>query len=57
MFQAKVVEKSKHAFVFGYLFQKSCHLSDNVEKYGRGRLALYNNIIRWGNGAICMPGK
>jgi hypothetical protein len=35
MFQAKVVEKIKTHILFSIMFsRKSCHLWDNVEKYG-----------------------
>jgi len=42
MFQTRVVEKWKHTF--NNFLRKSCHLWDNVEKYGRARDAADGNV-------------
>ena len=43
----KVVEKIEtHILCSITFFRKSCHLWDNVEKYGRARQATDDNIIR-----------
>jgi len=46
MFQKKVVEKIKKHILYWvtFLFQKSCRLWDNVEKYCRARRVTYDNI-------------
>jgi hypothetical protein len=42
-----VVEKIKTHILCSVTFsRKSCHLSDNVEKYGRARQATDDNITR-----------
>jgi len=47
MFQIKVVEEIKtHILCLVTIFQKSCHLLDNVEKYGRVRQATDDNITQ-----------
>jgi len=47
MFQTKVVEKMKtHILCSAAFFLKSCHLWENVEKYGRARDATDENGIR-----------
>jgi hypothetical protein len=38
--------------MFNNFFRKSCHLWDNVEKYGRARQATDDNIIRRRTDAI-----
>jgi hypothetical protein len=46
MFQTYVVEKIKtHILCSITFFQKLCRLGDNVEKYGRVRQAIDDNII------------
>ena len=51
MFQIKVVEKIKtHILCSVSIFQKSCHLWDNVEKYGRAKQATDDNTEH----ALCM---
>jgi hypothetical protein len=45
MSQTKVLEKIKTHIYVQYSFKKFCHLSDNVEKYGRPRQATQDNII------------
>jgi len=44
MFQTKFVQKIKTHFVFSNFFWISCHLWDNVEKYGRARQATDGSI-------------
>jgi hypothetical protein len=39
-------ENQNTHFMFNNFFRKSCHLWDNVEKYGRARQATEDNIIR-----------
>jgi hypothetical protein len=39
-------ENQNTHLVFNNYFQKSCHLWDNVEKYGIARHATYDSIIR-----------
>jgi len=39
MLQTKVAEKIKTRILCAMFFQKSCHLGDNVKKYGRARQA------------------
>jgi hypothetical protein len=47
IFQTKCVEKIKtHILCSIIWFRKSCHLWDNVEKYGRDRRARGDNVIR-----------
>ena len=47
MFQIEVVEKIKtHILSSVTIFQKSCHLWDNVEKYGTAKQATDDNIIQ-----------
>jgi hypothetical protein len=55
MFQTKFVEKSKQTFyVQQHFFRKLCCLGDNVEKYGRARVATDDNVT-WGRkDAICI---
>ena len=51
IFQTQFVEKSKHAFVFNYfLFRKSFHLLDNVEKFGeaeRPQMTTWRSVACW----------
>jgi hypothetical protein len=48
MFRTKVVDKIKtHILCSVTFFQKSCHLWDNVEKYGTARQVTDDNIIRY----------
>jgi hypothetical protein len=48
VFQTKVVEKIKRHTLSSitFLFRKSCHLWDNVAKYGRAGQATDDNRIR-----------
>jgi hypothetical protein len=48
-FRKKLYGKSQHTFhVNNFLFQKSCHLLDNVDKYGTVRPATIRCIMqRW----------
>jgi hypothetical protein len=47
MFWTKVVEELKTYILYSMtFFRKSCHLWDNVEKYGRARQATDDNI-KW----------
>ena len=42
MFHGKVVEKIKAYVFYSKIFRKSCHLWDNVEKYGTFSQATYD---------------
>jgi hypothetical protein len=54
MFQTKFVQKVKTHILCSITFsQKSCRLSDNVEKYGRARQTTDDNIIRRMRFACC----
>jgi len=46
MFQVEVVEKRKRNILcsINFFFRKSCRFWDNVEKYGRARQAIDDNI-------------
>ena len=44
MFRTKVVEKIKTHFMFSNVFEKSCHLWDNVEKCVAGQ-AAYDKMV------------
>jgi hypothetical protein len=47
MFQIEVIEKTKTRILCSItFFRKSCHLRDNVEKYGSARQATNDNTIR-----------
>jgi hypothetical protein len=48
MFHKKIAEKIKIHIVrsINFFFRKSCRSWDNVEKYGRGRQATDDNILR-----------
>jgi hypothetical protein len=55
MFQTKIVEKIKTFILCSITFlQKSCHLWDNMEKYGTARQVTDENIIRRAKDALCM---
>jgi len=45
MFQAKVVEKKIHILCSVTVFQKSCFLLDNVEKYNKTGEAPGDNMV------------
>jgi hypothetical protein len=46
MFQTKIVEEIKtYTLCSGTSFQKSCHLWDNVEKYGTARQTTNDTVI------------
>ena len=36
-----------------FLFQKLCHLWDNVEKYGTARKATHDNIVPHKKDVLC----
>jgi len=45
MFQTKFVLKVKDSFMFNkFIYRKSCHLWDNIEKYCRPRQATDGNM-------------
>ena len=50
MFQAKVVEKTKHTFYVQYILKESRRLWDNVEKYCRVEEATHCKMAH----AYCM---
>jgi hypothetical protein len=56
MFQTKVVKTIRtHILCSVTFFQKLRHFGDNVESYGRGRRAMYDNIMLFRKDVICMP--
>jgi len=56
MFQTKVVKTIRtHILCSVTFFQKSCHLWNNVENYGRGIQATYDNIMLYRKYMIYMP--
>ena len=56
MFQTKFVEKIKTHFVFpNFVFQKSCGLSDNVEKFYTAGQSTDGNVIRCVRTACWIP--
>jgi hypothetical protein len=42
----QIIEKIKTYFMFKNVFRKSCRLLDNLEKYGRARQIVDENIKR-----------
>ena len=47
MFQTKVVEEIKaHILCSVLFFQKSCHSENNLEKYGRARQSMDDDVIQ-----------
>jgi hypothetical protein len=47
MFQKKVAKKNQNTYFISihFFFRKSCHLLDNVKRYGRTRQATDNKVI------------
>jgi hypothetical protein len=51
VFQTEVVDETKIHFTFNNFFWKSCHLRDNVKKYGGVGQVTDDSTAR----ALCIP--